>query len=216
MFTLHHDRFSVDNQTKLRLQAIVNALSCNAGNAFQKGIQSSKPEQQTSVYYICFNTEKYDTFVFKTAKYDTWSIFFDQVSYFFHKRFDQVSLLVVFSTKCRIRLTVVFDERVFDEKSCTDAWGSCWFDIDISIYTHQIFINLLSLHRGGIHLFGDVKKMQIFGISYEYFTVKICGILENLVNCVRYAWGVLLVRHEYLNTYTSDFCKLGISLKRRY
>ena len=38
------------------------------------------------------------------------------------------------------------------------AWGSCWFDIDISIYTHQIFINLLSLHRGGIHLFGDVKK----------------------------------------------------------
>ena len=27
-----------------------------------------------------------DTFVFKTAKYDTWSIFFDQVSYFFHKK----------------------------------------------------------------------------------------------------------------------------------
>ena len=28
--------------------------------------------------------------------------------------------------------------------------------------------------------------------------------------------GVLLVQHGYLNTYTSDFYKLGISLKRRY
>ena len=80
-----------------------------AGNAFQKGFQPSKHKQQTSVYYICFNTEKYDTFVFKTAKYDTWSIFFDQVSYFFHKKIDQVSLLVVFfdqvsySTYSRIR-----------------------------------------------------------------------------------------------------------------
>ena len=45
------------------------------------------------------------------------------------------------------------------------AWGSCWFDIDISIYTHQSFINLLSVQRGGIHLFGDVKKMQKLGIS---------------------------------------------------
>ena len=96
------------------------------------------------------------------------------------------------------------------------AWGFCWFDIDISIYTHQIFINLLSVQRGGVHLFGDVKKCKNSEFQYEYFTVKICGILENLVNCVRYAWGVLLVRHEYLNTYTSDFCKLGISLKRRY
>ena len=69
------------------------------------------------------------------------------------------------------------------------AWGSCWFDIDISIYTHQIFINLLSVQRGGIHLFGDVKKRKNSEFQYEYFTVKICGILENLVNCVRYAWG---------------------------
>ena len=28
--------------------------------------------------------------------------------------------------------------------------------------------------------------------------------------------GVLLVRHRYLNIYTSDFYKLVISLKRRY
>ena len=82
LLTLHHDRFWGNTQTKL--QAIVNAPSCNTGNALQKGIQLSKPKQQTSVYYICFNTEKYDTFVFKTAKCDTWSIFFDQVSYFFH------------------------------------------------------------------------------------------------------------------------------------
>ena len=61
--TLNHDILRGNNQTKLRLQAIVNAPSCNTGNAFQKGIQSSKPKQQTSVYYICFNTEKYDTFV---------------------------------------------------------------------------------------------------------------------------------------------------------
>ena len=44
------------------------------------------------------------------------------------------------------------------------AWGSCWFDIDISIYTHQKFINLLSVQREGIHLFRNVKKMQKFGI----------------------------------------------------
>ena len=69
------------------------------------------------------------------------------------------------------------------------AWGSCWFDIDISIYTQQNFINLLSVQRGGIHLFGNVKKCKNSGSYNEYFTVKICGILENLVNCVRYARG---------------------------
>ena len=48
-------------------------------------------------------------FCFQNSKVDTWSIFFDQVSYFFHKKIDQVSLLVVFfdqvsySTYSRIR-----------------------------------------------------------------------------------------------------------------
>ena len=69
------------------------------------------------------------------------------------------------------------------------AWGSCWFDIDISMYTYQIFINLVLVERGGIHLFENVKKCKKNGCLYEYFTVKIGGILENLVNFVQYTWG---------------------------
>ena len=42
--------------------------------------------------------------------------------------------------------------------------GWCWFDMNISIGTHQIFINLISVQRGGIYLSDDVKKLQKFGI----------------------------------------------------
>ena len=37
-----------------------------------------------------------------------------------------------------------------------------------------------------------------------------------LIVCGTLGGGVLLARHGYLNTYTSDFCKLGVSLKKRY
>ena len=42
--------------------------------------------------------------------------------------------------------------------------GWCWFDMNISIGTHQIFINLISVQRGGIYLSDDVKKLEKFGI----------------------------------------------------
>ena len=59
--------------------------------------------------------------VSKKAQYDTWSIFF---------RLAVVLQIKIKSTKCRtwpffstssrIRRVVMFDERVFDEKSCTE------------------------------------------------------------------------------------------------
>ena len=42
---------------------------------------------------------------------------------------------------------------------------------------------------------------------------KFAGSSKIWLNFVRYAKRVLLVRHGYLNTYTSDFYKLGNSLK---
>ena len=63
--------------------------------------------------------------VSKKAQYDTWSIFF---------RLGVVLQIKIKSTKCRtwpffstssrIRRVVMFDERVFDEKSCTVAGQS--------------------------------------------------------------------------------------------
>ena len=47
--------------------------------------------------------------------------------------------------------------------------GWCWFDINISIGTHQIFINLISVQRGGIYLSDDVKKLQKFGILICFY-----------------------------------------------
>ena len=66
------------------------------------------------------------------------------------------------------------DPRKFG-KFCAVRMGCCWFDMDISIYTHQIFINLVSVWRGVIHLFGNVKKMQKFGTLYEYLLSKFAG-----------------------------------------
>ena len=42
--------------------------------------------------------------------------------------------------------------------------GWCWFDMNISIGTHQIFINLVSVQRKGIYLSDNVKKLQKLGI----------------------------------------------------
>ena len=47
---------------------------------------------------------------------------------------------------------------------CGTHGGCCWFDINISIHTHQIFVNLVSVKRGGINLFRNVKKLQKFGL----------------------------------------------------
>ena len=47
-------------------------------------------------------------------------------------------------------------------------------------------------------------------------TFKICGIFENTAFTIRDAWGVMLVRHDYLNIFTSHFYNLGNSLKKSY
>ena len=41
--------------------------------------------------------------------------------------------------------------------------------MNISIGTHQIFINLISVQRGGIYLSDDVKKLQKFGILICFY-----------------------------------------------
>ena len=58
-------------------------------------------------------------FVSKQPSTTLGPFFFVQVSYF--KKIDEGSLLVVLFTNCRNRRTVVFDERVFDEKLCTSV-----------------------------------------------------------------------------------------------
>ena len=56
------------------------------------------------------------------------------------------------------------------------AWGSCWFDIDISIYTRQNFINLLSVQRRCIHLFENVKKnAKLWDFNMNILLSKFAG-----------------------------------------
>ena len=94
--------------------------------------------------------------------------------------------------------------------------GWCWFDMNISIGTHQIFINLISVQRGGIYLSDDVKKLQKFGILVCFYD------FQNLRDPRKYCFyhpglmGVMLVRHSYLNIFTSHFYNLGNSSKRSY
>ena len=88
--------------------------------------------------------------------------------------------------------------------------------MNISIGTHQIFINLVSVQRGGIYLSADVKQLQKFGILVCFYD------FQNLRDPQKYCFyhpglmGVMLVRHSYLNIFTSHFYNLGNSLKKSY
>ena len=88
--------------------------------------------------------------------------------------------------------------------------------MNISIGTHQIFIKLISVQRRGIYLSDDVKKLQKFGILACFYD------FQNLRDPRKYCFyhpglmGVMLVRHRYLNIFTSHFYNLENSLKRSY
>ena len=116
---LHPDRLGV-NQTKLRLQAIVyvNTPSYITVNTFQISNQITQLIYNR-VGFLTAGRRKKIGYGFKTAKYDTWLILFYQV-FTLIKKFGEVSLFGSFFTKCRIRRTVVLQEKVFDEKSCTN------------------------------------------------------------------------------------------------
>ena len=58
-----------------------------------------------------------------------------------------------------------------------------------------------------MYLYGYVDKCQNSEFEYDYFTVKNCGILENLGIIMRDSLGVLLWQHEYLNNYLHDYYK---------
>ena len=63
--------------------------------------------------------------------------------------------------------------------------------MNISISTHQTFINLVSLYREVIYPSANVKKMRLFVFLYDFFTRKNCGILENTAFNIkaRTHWG---------------------------
>ena len=88
--------------------------------------------------------------------------------------------------------------------------------MNISIGTHQIFINLISVKKGGIYLSDDVKKLQKFGILVCFYDFQ--KLLDPRKYCFYHLglMGVMLVRHSYLNIFTSNFYNLGNSLKRSY
>ena len=80
--------------------------------------------------------------VSKKAQSDTWSIFF---------RLGVVLQIKIKSTKCRtwpffstssrIRRVVMFDKRVFDEKSCTD-----WRDVKVRMLTSLQYLLSAACH----------------------------------------------------------------------
>ena len=75
-----------------------------------------------------------------------------------------MSLLVVFSTNCRIRLTVVFDERVFDEKSCTGP--------NLSLYARPL-LEVFPTYKGHILFFNQASPPFSFILAlFESTTVN--------------------------------------------
>ena len=68
--------------------------------------------------------------------------------------------------------------------------------MNISIGTLQIFINLVSVQRGGIYLSDNVKKLQKFGILVCFYG------FQNLRDPRKYCFNhpglivVMLVRHS--------------------